>query len=574
MTSFVSNITGLTGSTTYHVRAYATNLVGTSYGPSDVIFTTWVQAPYVVGASVGGYGVCGYVDQNGAGIIVSPDIYPTSPATSFTWGCNGTHVAVGTAYGTGQANTDLIIASCGANDAAGTAKAFNGGGYIDWYLPSNGEWAVFAPVYFYFGLGTNVSYFTSSEYGTAYTYASSYFSTSAQAYASGSPRLGDGYTTAIKAIRSFNSWEVTTDPVTNITATGGTSGGTVISNGGPAVTARGVCWSTTPGPTLTNPHTTNGSGTGAFVSTITGLTAGITYYVRAYATTSGTVYGNQETFVPGVPVLPTVTTDPITNKVGAIAEGGGTITSDGGNPITGYGICWSLTANPTITSNLGMTTDGTSAVTPLPYFSTITGLSIGTTYHVRAYATNVGGTSYGSDISFIGTAATIGQVITPGSIAISGGNVFYISGGGLHGLITDPFGFNFDDWGCAFAVTGATGTVIGTGAANTASIRASNTANSCTTTSAWGVFACDIAILYDGPDFYLPSKDEFDKLWTNQVAAGVDVNLTGAAGTAPFLSSSEVNATDIWVFDATGTPIWVNTGLKTDLDNVWPIRSF
>jgi hypothetical protein len=323
---------------------------------------------------------------------------------------------------------------------------------------------------------------------------------------------------------------------------------------------------------LTDPHTSDGSGTGHFTSTITGLTVGITYYVRAYATTAGTVYGNQELFVPAVANLPTVTTNAMSNLVGAIAEGGGTVVSDGGNPVSAYGICWGLSANPSLTSNLGFTNDGTGVAT---YFSTLTGLSIGTTYHVRAYATNVGGTSYGSDISFIGTAATIGQVITPGSIAIFGGNVFYISGAGLHGLITDPYGFNADDWGCASAVTGATGTAIGTGAANTTAIRASNTTNSCVTTSGWGVFACDISILYDGPDWYLPSKDEFNMLWTNQVAAGVDVNLSAAGGTAPFWCSSELTATTVWSFDATlPTPAWVTTGLKTDLINVWPIRSF
>jgi hypothetical protein len=261
----------------------------------------------------------------------------------------------------------------------------------------------------------------------------------------------------------------------------------------------------------------------------------------------------------------------MSNLVGAIAEGGGTITSDGGNPISAYGVCWGLSANPSLTSNLGFTNDGAGIAT---YFSTLTGLSIGTIYHVRAYATNVGGTSYGTDVFFTATAASIGQVITPGSIALSGGNVFYISSAGLHGLITDPYGFTLDDWGCAAIATGATGTLLGTGAANTALIRTSNTSNGCLTLSGWGVFACDISIAYDGPDWYLPSKDEFNMLWTNQVAAGVDINLSVAAGGAPFLTSSEVNATDIWVFDATGTPIWVNTGLKTDLDNVWPIRSF
>ena len=69
------------------------------------------------------------------------------------------------------------------------------------------------------------------------------------------------------------------------------------SDGGATVTARGVCWSTSQNPTVSNSHTTNGNGTGSFTSSITGLTAGTTYYVRAYATNSvGTGYGPQRSF--------------------------------------------------------------------------------------------------------------------------------------------------------------------------------------------------------------------------------------------------------------------------------------
>ncbi len=90
---------------------------------------------------------------------------------------------------------------------------------------------------------------------------------------------------------------VTTTAVTNITQTTATSGGNVTSDGGATVTARGVCWNTTGNPTIANIKTTNGTGSGTFTSSITGLTANTTYYVRAYATNSqGTSYGNAVQF--------------------------------------------------------------------------------------------------------------------------------------------------------------------------------------------------------------------------------------------------------------------------------------
>ncbi|MFA6924630.1 MAG: hypothetical protein WC223_10295 [Bacteroidales bacterium] len=85
--------------------------------------------------------------------------------------------------------------------------------------------------------------------------------------------------------------------VTDITTITATSGGTVASDGGNAVTAYGVCWATTTNPTIANSKTVDGSGVGSFISNITGLTSGTTYYVRAYATNgAGTSYGNQVSF--------------------------------------------------------------------------------------------------------------------------------------------------------------------------------------------------------------------------------------------------------------------------------------
>lgn len=86
---------------------------------------------------------------------------------------------------------------------------------------------------------------------------------------------------------------LTTTDVTAITQTTAISGGNITSDGGSSVTARGVCWSTKPTPTIADSKTTDRGGIGAFTSFISGLTASTTYFVRAYATTStGTGYGS------------------------------------------------------------------------------------------------------------------------------------------------------------------------------------------------------------------------------------------------------------------------------------------
>jgi len=90
---------------------------------------------------------------------------------------------------------------------------------------------------------------------------------------------------------------VGTKAISEITASSAKCGGNISSDGGAAVTARGVCWSTSQNPTTANSHTTDGNGTGQFTSSITGLNGNTNYFVRAYATNGeGTAYGNQVQF--------------------------------------------------------------------------------------------------------------------------------------------------------------------------------------------------------------------------------------------------------------------------------------
>lgn len=91
---------------------------------------------------------------------------------------------------------------------------------------------------------------------------------------------------------------VTTTSVCNVTATTAQAGGSVTADGGFPVLRRGVCFDTAPMPTIACHHTTDGTGLGIYVSQMTALASGATYYFRAYATNGvGTVYGPQYTFM-------------------------------------------------------------------------------------------------------------------------------------------------------------------------------------------------------------------------------------------------------------------------------------
>ncbi|MBN1187880.1 MAG: hypothetical protein JXB49_36740, partial [Bacteroidales bacterium] len=105
-----------------------------------------------------------------------------------------------------------------------------------------------------------------------------------------------------------------------------------------------------------------------------------------------TLIGEMPELNATVPVLTTADIGLITQTT---ARCGGTITSDGGGTVTTRGVCWSTDQTPTVSDN--KTNDGTGEDT---FTSDIAGLIPGTTYYVRAYATNIAGTGYGSVMSF------------------------------------------------------------------------------------------------------------------------------------------------------------------------------
>jgi hypothetical protein len=90
---------------------------------------------------------------------------------------------------------------------------------------------------------------------------------------------------------------VTTSTVSSIGYGSATCGGNVTNDGGESYIERGVCWSTTDSPTISDSKITSGSGSGTYTCSVIGLTPNTTYYIKAFATNAaGTVYGNQYSF--------------------------------------------------------------------------------------------------------------------------------------------------------------------------------------------------------------------------------------------------------------------------------------
>jgi uncharacterized protein (TIGR02145 family) len=199
--------------------------------------------------------------------------------------------------------------------------------------------------------------------------------------------------------------KVSTGSIIAKTAITATAGGNVTDSSSRAITARGVCFSTTINPTIANTKTASGTNViGAFTVSLTGLSALTTYHYRAYATNSlGTSYGADSVFTTNVPTLPTLTTTAASAITATTATSGGNITSDNGATITARGICWSTTANPTIALST-KTNNGTGTG---DFTSSIIGLNANTTYYVRAYATNSTGTSYGAQRTFTTDSAGV-----------------------------------------------------------------------------------------------------------------------------------------------------------------------
>jgi len=222
--------------------------------------------------------------------------------------------------------------------------------------------------------------------------------------------------------------KVRTDEITQINLIV-TVKGTIIDVGeGIGITEHGFCWSTTNNPTIelaTKTQLGSKNSKGSFSSNLTGLSLEITYFVRAYATNSiGTAYGNEISFTkPGY--LPTVSIGQARNITYNSATFSWSLSNKEGAIYTAMGVCWSTLQNPTIHDNY--TTNftcfgGADPGLTMDNESSITGLSPGTTYYVRAYATTSKlGTAYSREVTFTTNNGSGGET---GIVTDIEGNVY------------------------------------------------------------------------------------------------------------------------------------------------------
>jgi hypothetical protein len=346
--AFISKLTGLSGNRKYYARAYAVNNLGTAYGEQVSFTTTPATLPALT----------------------------TLPPSGIT---------------RNSVNIGGTISSDGGSEIISRGICWN-----ESPDPTADQYTRTVN-----GTGTGTYYSTISGLAAGKTYY-------ARAYAINSPGISYGNQVSF-ATANAELPSVSTILPNSITQNSAISGGNVTNDGGAAVTAKGICWSTTGSPTvLLSTKTIDGAGTGIFKSVITGLKANTTYFVRAYATgTEGTAYGTQTEFTTIMTTAPVVMTGIITDITQNTIMAEGNVTSDGGAVVTERGVCWSTEKEP----SADMTTRKVGGGGPGVFSCAVSRLEPNTTYFIRAYAINSEGTSYGTKISFTTEPGLLRQAI-------------------------------------------------------------------------------------------------------------------------------------------------------------------
>lgn len=379
---FTCNMNNLAANATYYVRAYAKNVKGVAYGEEKSFTTLDYDLSAVTTAEVTN------ITQTAAkgGGEVTSDGGTTVTERGICW----------------STNHNPTVSGSHANSGTGTGS-----------FTCNIT-----------GLNAHTTYYV-------------------RAYATNS--RGTAYGEEVSFNTSANPPTVSTGAVTNITTSSATGSGSIVSDGGNAVTERGFCWSTSHTPSITGTHVVADGDANDFSAALTNLSSNTTYYVRAYATNgTGTAYGDEVQFTTLSISVPGVTTASVTNIGNTTATGGGNVVSNGGTTVTERGICWGTSHNPTISGSHANSGTGTGEFTV-----NMANLTPNTTYYVRAYAINRQGTAYGVEVNFK-TSLTPTYTVAVSASPSNGGSV---AGGGTYEQgqsctvrATAATGYNFQKW--------------------------------------------------------------------------------------------------------------------------------
>lgn len=292
------------------------------------------------------------------------------------------------------------------NSANGLCNNSVVGDYDDWRLPTIDELTTIYTKKEAIGGFNNDYPYWSSTYYSSISYWYLYFSDGKQGnYSMSGEYYPNTSSLYCRAVRRDMSPMVSILPTSNISESSVTFNGQIDNAGGPAYAERGFVYATSHFPTIGNTkvisYTPNSSVT--FNETVTGLTIGVTYYVRAYATNSIITAYSEERVVFITNQKAQISTLPVTDITETSAVLHGSIDSKGIPAYTAKGFVYSTTfQNPTVEDNNKEDNNKKSiAGTDIGEFSAnISELTTGTTYYVRAYATNSEGTAYGSSVSF------------------------------------------------------------------------------------------------------------------------------------------------------------------------------
>jgi hypothetical protein len=476
-----TTVSGLASGTSHSFRAYATNGAGTTYTPAQT-FTTLgapsINSPSNSGVTSTAATLGGTVSSDGASTITELGVVyslTTTNADPFILGSGVTKVvasgtvgvftagvtgltpganysfkafatnAIGTSYTSvdtfqtqpvspsigspGSSSIGLSTATLGANVTSDGGAAITQRGFV--FSPtatdSNpllGSTGVTASIVSG-TTGALSSSLSGLASGVAYTFKAFATNSVGTSYTS----TGTFTTLAVPAISGSS--------MSGITDTTASLGANVTSDGGSAITERGVAYSLTASdanPTIGSPGVTKAvaSGTtGAFTAAVTGLTPGANYSFRAFATSAvGTTYTSPRTFVTlALPAISGASSSTVGSSSATLSANA---TSDGGSTITQRGFVYSLTANDAnpVIGNPGVTTSVIAGTTG-SFASSVTGLSPGASYSFKAFATNAVGTAYTS----VGTFQTLAFPVATTAAATSVG----LSAATLNGSV-NPLG--------------------------------------------------------------------------------------------------------------------------------------